>query len=145
MMRHRSSKGGAAAQARAAAITSDKRLISRYGRTLSPFFGGADPLVRGRRPRRPAAVAKALDLSQEKRDEGVLAQRAPRPGGPPHQLGSIPSGRTYLTGGFGAGAGGGATGAGAGAGAFAAPISSSSISKTSVAPPGIDGGCPMLP
>src|ERR1019366_3159002 len=36
-------------------------------------IGGADPLVRGRRPRRPAAVAEALDPSSEKRDEGVPA------------------------------------------------------------------------
>src|ERR1019366_7281802 len=40
MMRHRSSRGGAAAQARAAAITSDKRLISRCGRMLSPVRAG---------------------------------------------------------------------------------------------------------
>src|ERR1017187_2280183 len=43
--------------------------------------GGADPRGRGRRPRRPAAVARRFDPSSERRDEGV-----PRgPGAPPHQ------------------------------------------------------------
>src|ERR1035441_8975348 len=49
---------------------------ARFHETLSTIartavLGGADPRVRGRRPRRPAAVAQALDPSSEKRDEGV--------------------------------------------------------------------------
>src|ERR1017187_8294684 len=64
-----------------------------------PQVGGADPLVRGRRPRRPGTVAQALDPSDEKRDEGVPAQRAPRPGGPPHPLSLNPLvGRSPLRG-----------------------------------------------
>src|ERR1035441_8848813 len=47
---------------------------------VPPCSGGAAPLVRGRRPRRPAALTQVLDSSSERRDEGV-----PRgPGGPPH-------------------------------------------------------------
>src|ERR1035438_5654239 len=44
-------------------------------------FCGADPLVRGRRPRRPAVSCRRLTPRLQQRDEGV-----PRgPGGPPHQ------------------------------------------------------------
>src|SRR5687767_345643 len=51
---------------------------------------GADPLVRGRRPRRPVAF-RVADFSAAQRDEGV-----PRgPGGPPYNM------KILLTGGAG--------------------------------------------
>ena len=56
-------------------------------------IGGADPLggtLWVRRPPWPAPPDWAApDSSGEKRDEGILAQRAPRPGGPPHIDGQV--------------------------------------------------------
>ncbi len=46
---------------------------------------GADAHVRGRPPGRPLLAPKHPH-SQKERDEGVLAQRAPRPGGLPHLI-----------------------------------------------------------
>ena len=53
--------------------------------------GGADPPVRGRRPRRPLALCRVLIPLFRVRDEGVPAQRVPRPGGPPHHFRSLPA------------------------------------------------------
>src|ERR1035441_5758011 len=58
----------------------------RQGRktTLGEWWGG--PLVRSRRPRRPAGALHDADIVGPAAGRGVLAQRAPRPGGPPHHL-----------------------------------------------------------
>ena len=49
--------------------------------------GGADPLVRGLRPRRPAGTLQYADPIVPAAGRGV-----PRgPGGPPHQFGGIPA------------------------------------------------------
>jgi hypothetical protein len=57
-----------------------------FPRADACIIGGADALVRSRPPGRPVDVGKHLIPRGKERDEGVLAQRAPRPGGPPHNL-----------------------------------------------------------
>jgi hypothetical protein len=48
--------------------------------TLENTSGGADPLVRGRRPRRPASIVSNFESTGQRRVQGD-----PRgPGGPPH-------------------------------------------------------------
>src|SRR5271165_2045031 len=66
-----------------------KRLFSTRFRTRGAAStpGGADPLVRGRRPRRPVESRKGPQPLQQERDGGVPR----RPGGPPHRSGRIPS------------------------------------------------------
>src|ERR1017187_9159465 len=61
--------------------------LAEYGCSRRVFVGQeggprADPLVRGRRPRRPASVCMMLILLIRPRDEGVPRE----PGGPPSSL-----------------------------------------------------------
>src|SRR5712692_3790133 len=72
------------------------RYSCRHRLRLAPFIQrdsahaghtGADPLVRGRRPRRPWSAARTVILISEERVQGD-----PRgTGGPPHDLYSIPN------------------------------------------------------
>src|ERR1039457_4717255 len=70
-------------------------LVGQVGNPMPLVFPGIAPsaLVVGRTPRSAAdapvglrALGMMLTQLFQPRDEGVLAQRAPRPGGPPHSL-----------------------------------------------------------
>src|ERR1035438_5198767 len=66
----------------------------RGGRGQAVAVGGADPLVRGRRLRRPAHVWQGADIVVPAAGRGRPSpEGTPGPGGPPHHFRRIPNRR----------------------------------------------------